>query len=136
MLNDIQSAQNAYCRSIEIRDELGQPSLSMEPAAGLVESYLQENELEKASQEVEKILGFLEGGGTLDGTDEPLRIYYACYTLLEKKQDLRSSQVLRKAMNVLESQASNFKQEDLRKRYIENIPWRRAIWDTAKSVLN
>jgi len=134
MLNDHPSAQTAYYNSAEIRNELGQPSLAMESIAGLVESYLQENELEKASQEAEKILVFLESGAALDGTDEPLRVYYACYLLLDKKQDPRSGHLLRTAMSVLEAQVSNFKDEDVRKRYIENIPWRRAIRDAVESI--
>jgi tetratricopeptide (TPR) repeat protein len=125
-------AQSAFLKSIEIRDDLGQLSLSMEPIAGLVETYLQANDLESAAREAEKILTFLESGSTLDGTEEPLRVYYACYQLLEKKQDLRSKQILRTAMILLEAQVSKFKDEIARKRYVENIPWRRALWDAAK----
>ncbi len=109
MLNDLGNAQTAYRRSIEIRNELGQPTLAMEPIAGMVMSYLQVNDLEKASQEAEKILGFLESGAALDGTDEPLRIYYACYLLLNEKQDPRSSQILQTARNMLDAQVSNLK---------------------------
>ena len=68
----------------------------------------------------------------MDGTDEPLRVYYACYLLLEKKQDPRSKEVLQTAMNLLEAQVSKFKDETARKRYIENIPWRREIRDAAQ----
>ena len=131
--NELQLAQIAYRRSIEIRYELGQPSLMMEPIAGLVETFLQANELESASREAEKILSLLESGLTLDGTEEPLRVYYACYQLLEKKQDPRAKHVLQTAINMLELQVSRFKDEIARKRYIENIPWRRAIWDAANA---
>ena len=130
--NEFHLAQEAYRKSIEIRNELDQPSLSMEPIAGLVETFLLSNDIESASREVDKILGFLEGGSALDGTDEPLRVYYACYLLLEKKQDPRSKEVLQTAMNLLEAQVSKFKDETARKRYIENIPWRREIRDAAQ----
>ena len=130
--NEFHLAQEAYRKSIEIRNELDQPSLSMEPIAGLVETFLVSNDFESASREVDRILGFLEGGSALDGTDEPLRVYYACYLLLEKKQDPRSNEILQTAMNLLEAQVSKFKDEPARKRYIENIPWRRAIRDAAQ----
>jgi len=136
LLNDIHSARDAYRKSIVIRDELGQTSLSMEPLAGLVESYLHENDLDSALQMAEKILSSLESGSNLDGTDEPLRVYHACYLALEKKRDPRSRQVLQVAMATLESQVSNFKDADARRRYIENIPWRRAIRDDAQSLLD
>jgi tetratricopeptide (TPR) repeat protein len=135
MLSDIESAQGAYRKSIEIRKELRQFSLSMEPIAGLAESYLRANDIEFAVNEIEKILSFLESETTLDGTDEPLRIYHTCYMVLEKKQDPRSRQVLQSAMNLLEAQASNFKDEPARRRYIENIPWHRAIRDMAQTYL-
>ena len=130
--NELPMAQAAYLKSIEIRDELGQPTLAMEPIAGLVETYLRANDLESSSREAEKILQFLESGSSLDGTEEPLRIYYACYLLLERKKDPRSKQILRTAINLLEAQVSRFRDDVARRRYIENIPWRRAIQDATR----
>ena len=93
---------------------------------------MQANDLEAASHEADKILKFLEGGSALDGTDEPLRVYYACYRLLDKKQDPRSRQILQDAMSLLDAQVSKFNDEITRERYIENIPWRRALRAEAK----
>ena len=134
--NELDMAQRAYRNSLEIRNELGQPSLSMEPIAGLVETFLLANDLESAAREAEKILTFLESGSTLDGTEEPLRVYYACYRLLEKRQDPRARQILQTAMKLLEAQVSVFNDDTARNRYIENIPWRRAIRDTAQLFQN
>lgn len=120
-------AQSAYTDSIEIRRNLDQPSLSMEPIAGLVEAYLAMNDLESASREAERILQFLDGGSTLEGTDEPLRVYHACCLLLKKKQDPRFQQVLQQAVTILEEQVSNFVDDEVRSRFVENNPWRRAI---------
>jgi tetratricopeptide (TPR) repeat protein len=133
--NEIQMAQAAYRKSTAIREELGQPALSMEPIAGLVETYLRANDLESASREAEKILQFLESGSSLEGTEEPLRIYYVCYLLLEKRQDPRSKQILRTAIKLLEAQVSRFRDESARRRFIENIPWRRAIQDATQTSL-
>src|SRR5258706_11726917 len=126
-------AQPAYHKSIEIRNEMGQLALSMEPLAGLVEMHLKANDLEAASNPAEKIMEFLQNGSPLDGTDEPLRVYFACYQFLEKKQDQRSRQLLRDAMQLLETQVSNFSDEISRERYIENIPWRRALREASHS---
>jgi len=127
--NELALAQAAYRKSIVIRNKLDQPSLAMEPIAGLVETYLRWDNLESAGREAEKVLQYLGSGSTLDGTDEPLRVYYACYLYLKKKKDSRSGQVLRAAKNLLEAQASKFNDHAARQRYIENIPWRRAIRD-------
>ena len=58
--NELEMAQSAYRSSLEIRDELGQPSLSMEPIAGLVETFLLANDLGSATREAEKILTFVK----------------------------------------------------------------------------
>lgn len=134
--NQLQFSREAYLKSIEIRQELRQPSLSMEPLAGLVETYLQADDLEAAAKEAETILSFLESGATLDGTDEPLRVYYVCYLLLEKKGDPRSKQILQTAMNLLEARVSKFTDEVTRRQYIENIPWRRALQSAAQVDLS
>jgi len=131
--DELEMAEMAYRKSLDIRMELGQPSLSMEPIAGLVEAYIQANDLESASREVEKILTFLESGSTLDGTDEPLRVYYTCYLFLDKNQDPRSQQILQTAIGLLEARFSKFSDDKARVRYIENIPWHHAIWDLAQT---
>jgi predicted ATPase len=133
MREDIENAQEAFRSSIEIRRELEQMSLAMEPIAGLVETYLQTSDLNSASLEAEKILKFLEGGESLDGTDEPLRVYYICYRFLEMQHDPRSKQILQKAKELLDVQVRNFSNDSDRRRYVENIPWRRAIWDAKQT---
>lgn len=135
LLRESAEARNAYLRSISIRDELDQPSLVMEPLAGLVEAALQMDDLESASRETNKILAYLAGGGSLDGTEEPLRIYYACYQLLINQKDPRAQQVLQTANQLLETQVSNFKDAQSRKLYVENFPWRRAIRDAYKDSI-
>ena len=120
-------AQKAYLKSIAIRNELGQPALSMEPIAGLIETALQINDLKAASQETEKILAYLDGGGSLDGTEEPLRVYYACYLSLTQQKDLRAKHVLQIANQLLETQVSKFKDEQSRILFVENFPWRKAL---------
>lgn len=127
LLRESAEAWDAYIKSIAIRDELNQPILALEPVAGLVEAALQMEDIELASQETEKILAYLDDGGSLDGTEEPLRIYYACYQFLVRQGDPRTRHVLQIANQLLETQVSNFKDVRSREMYVENFPWRRAI---------
>ena len=129
--DEFEQARHSYQISTEIRNELDQPSLSMEPLAGLVSVCMQMNDLESASLPAEKILKFLADGFTLEGTEYPLRVLYTCYLYLMRIKDLRSTQILKKAKDMLDAQASKFTDETDRKRYIENFSWRRAIWDAA-----
>jgi hypothetical protein len=97
---------------------------------------LQAGDFDSASEEAEKILNFLASGAALDGTDEPLRVYYVCYLLLKKKHDPRAQQILKTAIKLLEERVSKFGDETTRRQYIENIPWRRALQAAAQADLN
>ncbi len=133
---DYRRAESAYLKSIAIRSELSQPSLSMEPIAGLVQTYLGLDDVEAALRETEKILSFLESGITLDGVEEPLRVYYVCYLALQKINDPRTDMILKTARQLLETQTSKFRTAAERDRYIENVSWRRAIRDAASADQN
>jgi predicted ATPase len=134
LLNEFQNARQAYQRSVDIRNELDQPALSMEPLAGLVDIALRIDDLDTASREAEKIFAYLDRGGTLDGTDEPLRIFYTCYLFLKRQQDPRLIQVLQTANQLLETRSSRIQDEQARKMYIENVPWRHALKQAAKEI--
>jgi predicted ATPase len=129
-----EAARNAYRVSIQIRNELNQKGLSMEPLAGLAASYLEENNLAAAAEHIESILNFLAEGNTLEGAEEPIRVLHTCYLYLNRKGDPRAEQILQQAVHLLETQVSRLTEEAERKRYIENIRWRRAVWEAAYST--
>lgn len=131
LLNQLAEARRAYQASVAIRDELGQGALAMEPLAGLLEAALQMGEMQAAAHEAEKILAHLANSGTLEGTDEPLRVYYACYRFLEQRQDPRSPQFLQASIQMLEAQLSKFNDEQARIIYLESAPWRLALQQAA-----
>jgi ATP/maltotriose-dependent transcriptional regulator MalT len=134
LLDEQKQSHISFTHSIEIRENLNQPALSMEPIAGLVEAGLHAGDLESASQATERIMTHLDNGGNLNGADEPLRVYYVCYQLLQKKEDPRSTRVLQAAIQMLEAQLSKFKDEHLRQMYVENVPWRHAIQSAAQQL--
>jgi tetratricopeptide (TPR) repeat protein len=127
LIKEYEQAQQAYNASILIRNELGQPNMAMEPAAGLIETALARNDLPAAMRGAENILTHLVNGGTLEGTEEPLRIYFACYQALEKNKDPRSSDLLVKAVGMLNSRVSKLRDEESRRVFVEKVPWRLAI---------
>jgi tetratricopeptide (TPR) repeat protein len=133
LMENIEQARSSFQRSLEIRERLGQTTISMEPLAGLVEVGLHSGDLDFAAQHAEKILAHLEGGGRLHGTDDPLRVYYTCYRLLDKKQDPRATHVLQAGLQLLEEYLSKLKDAHARAMYIENVPWRLALWRSGKT---
>ena len=130
-LGDWAGAKESFQQSVFIRNALGQPGLAMEPLAGLIEVALRVNDLTTALAIAEKILGHFESGGTLEGTEEPLRIYLACVTALKQSNDPRAEAVLQAAAQFLKEQLSKIHSSDIRHSYVENVPWRRAIAEAA-----
>jgi tetratricopeptide (TPR) repeat protein len=120
-------AKTAFEQALNIRRDLSQAALAMEPIAGLIQVALQVKDISLAKSLMEEVMGYLSGGATLDVTEEPLRVYLACYQVLQQIDDPRSTQILATAQQLLETQVFKFKDEESRRAYIDHVPWRRAI---------
>jgi tetratricopeptide (TPR) repeat protein len=126
--DEFERAEQSFRESIAIRHELGQPGLETEPMAGLIQIYLQKGDPASASVEAQKIVSYLQtASAPLEGTEDPLRVYYACYEALESLEDPRAKEVLRAAAELLDQQVSRLRDENSRQMFIENVPWRKAI---------
>jgi tetratricopeptide (TPR) repeat protein len=123
-------ASEVYEQALALRRELGQPHLVMESLAGLARVSLAQNDLIQAQAQVEEILTHLESK-TLDGTDEPLRIYLTCYHVLRAAQDPRAQEILNTAHNLLQERAAKIGDEELRRSFLENVAVHREIVEGA-----
>jgi class 3 adenylate cyclase/tetratricopeptide (TPR) repeat protein len=124
---DLVRADETFRLSMQIREELGQPGMKTEPAAGLIQVLLLKAEHELALAETDKVFPLLQNGEALQGTEEPLRVYHACYLALEHAHDPRARTVLRSAAQLLETQVSKLGGDDAKRMFVENVPWRLAI---------
>ena len=131
MRGDPERAKESFSQSVAIRNELDQPSLAMEPLAGLIDVALAEDDFSSALIVAEKILAHFEGGGTLDGTEEPLRIYFSCFMALKENKDARADRMLQSASEFLKEHLAKIQNSDIRHSYMTNVPWRRAIAEEA-----
>jgi predicted ATPase/class 3 adenylate cyclase len=122
-----EDAKTAFENAVNIRRELGQPSLITEPIGGLIQVAIQMNNHAVAAKLMEELMSYLTEGAALDATEEPLRVYLACYKVLERMGDPRAIQILDKARQLLETQVSKINNEQSRRTFIKNVPWRRAI---------
>jgi tetratricopeptide (TPR) repeat protein len=125
-LDRLAEAANAYRQAMILRREFGQPHMAMEPLAGLARISLARNDLARAQTQVEEILDFLKDS-TLDGTDEPFRVYLACYRVLRANQDPRAQVLLTTAHSLLQDQAVTIEDEALRRLFLENVAAHREI---------
>ena len=125
----LEEARSAFARALEMRAEQNQPSLAKEPLAGLIRVALADHDPGLAIQYANEVMEYLSNGGTLDGAEEPLRIYLACFNALKTKHDPRCDDILAVARDLLNAQASRISVVSSRRRFIDNVPWRREIME-------
>jgi len=128
----VKAANEAYQSAVNIRIALEQPVLETEPLSGLARTYLALSDPVAAMQSIEKILAHLASGKSLDGTDEPARVYLNCYLALEANQDERSESLISAAYNLLITRADNIPEPAARQSFLENIPHNKeiiSIWE-------
>jgi len=117
----------SYQSALEIRRTLEQLSLAMEPLAGLARASLMHEDMPVAQEHVSEILAFLDEGGTLDGAEEPLRVWLTCYQVLAAIGDSRAVEILDETYALLQKRAAEIKDESLRHSFLENVPYHAKI---------
>jgi len=125
-LGHLSDATNAYRQALTLRHELGQPHMAMEPLAGMARVSITQNDLAQAQTHVEEIIDFLKDN-TLDGPEEPFRVYLTCYRVLHANQDLRAREILNTVHELLQEQAVRISGEELRRSFLENVVAHREI---------
>jgi tetratricopeptide (TPR) repeat protein len=129
-LGRLAEAAEAYQQAVALRHELKEHHLAMESLAGLAHVFLVQGDLPYARAQVEEILEALEAG-SLDRTNEPIRVYLTCFQVLEEAKDPRAQDVLEIGYELLQERAAKFGDEPLRRAFLENPPAHRvflAIW--------
>lgn len=120
-------AAAAYQLAVDSLRALDLPHVATEPLAGLARLALAQGNHANALEHVEQILTHLSGGGTLDGTNEPLRIFLTCYEVLHAAGDPRAVGVLETAYTMLQDQAAKITDDAMHRSFLENVPYHRAI---------
>lgn len=120
--NDYEAANNAYKSALEIRRILDQPNLASEPIAGQGRIALVEGDINAAIDHIDPLIYYLEQGGTLEGTDDPIRVYLTCFHILQQANDPRASLPLEAGYQLILTRATSIKNEVVRKNYVEKIP--------------
>lgn len=131
-LGDLAGAAAAHQQALAARRAAGEKTRALENLAGLGEIALAEGDLAQARQTVEEILAHL-ALAPVDGAEEPLRIYLACYRVLQASHDPRASGVLETAHRLLTERAAQISDAALRQSYLENAPVHRALAQAARA---
>jgi tetratricopeptide (TPR) repeat protein len=126
-LGQVGASLKAYQDALDIRRSLGQPNLATEPLAGLGRAALAAGDISTAQAHIQAILTHLDRAGTLDGTDEPMRVYLTCYQVLLAAGDPQAGKVLETAYNLLQERSAKISDVEMRRNFLENVPYHRQI---------
>ena len=126
-------AAQAFLKSIEIRTQINAPILAMEARSGLCDALLRSGNLVSAQSEAEELASYIDENKTLEGMEEPLRVFLSVINVFDETKNPRALIVLQYATQLLEAQVSKLRSEDTRRMFVENVPWRRTIQQLAKS---
>ena len=130
--NNYDAAEQAFLKSIEIRTQVGAPVLTMESRSGLCETYLKSGNQGAAKSEAGQIVEYIEKNRTLEGMEEPLRAFLSVINVFDETEDLRAEVVLQYAVQLLEAQVSKLHSEEARRKFVDDVSWRRRIRQLAK----
>lgn len=113
-----EEAEQAYQNALQIRRELNQKALATEPLEGKARLAMASGKPALARQYVDEILSILEETENLDGTDDPLQVYFTCYQVLMMGNDARARSLLETAHALLQTRASQIPDEIHRQRFL------------------
>lgn len=126
-------AESAYRAARSTWESLGDHSRAMEAVAGLARVALGRDNLDEALAHVETILAHLENSN-LEGADDPVRVYLACYDVLQAAADPRAPAILDAAGHLLQERAAKIGDPNLRLSFLENIPSHRQLRRLARPL--
>jgi len=129
------AAARAYQQAYNVRYEAGQSRVALESLAGLANVQLAQQHMDDARANVEVILEHL-ALHTLDGTIEPLRIYWTCYRILQAAADPRAADVLMQAHTRLHEHAEHLSDDTQWHSFLENVVVHREIVQAWKALVN
>ena len=132
-LGSLPEAAAAYEEAVDLRHRQGEHHREMESRAGLARVLLAQGKPAQAHSHVEAILSYLEDH-TLEGTDEPVRIYTTCYRVLQASEDPRAQEMLAAARKLFEARAAKIEDPALRESFAEDVPAHRDLIKTLTTV--
>jgi predicted ATPase/class 3 adenylate cyclase len=127
VLGDADAATELLAASRDLFDELEMPHLATEAMAVLAAAALARDDHDSALTTVQAILDRQAGGAGLEGTDEPLRIRFTCWQVMDALADARAADLLATAWHELSSQALRIGDAQRRQAFLEAVPIHRQI---------
>ena len=135
-LGELEEAAACYQASVALFREIGRITMPPEPIAGLARIALASGDVEAAMATVAEIVAHFDGGGSIDGTEDPLWIYLTCHEVLAAGGSPRAGEFLTLAHRLLGERAALLGDEE-RASFLANVPTNRAVvtaWAVARAA--
>jgi tetratricopeptide (TPR) repeat protein len=120
-------ARAAYREVETLCQRMDFPHWGVRARAGLARLALAQGDPEQALRHALAILDRIRIDPRLCGTYSPLRVYLACYRVLDTVRDRRAGEVLATAYDLLQAWARQIDDLELRRSFLENVPYHREI---------
>jgi tetratricopeptide (TPR) repeat protein len=135
-VGELDEAAACYQASLALFRDLGRSTMPPEPIAGLARVALAKGDLESAMARVAEIVAHFDGGGSIDGTEDPLWIHLTCHDVLAAANSPRAVEFLTIAHTLLSERASLLGDAE-RTSFLANVPTNRAVvaaWAAAQAA--
>ncbi|GAB4577639.1 MAG: adenylate/guanylate cyclase domain-containing protein [Anaerolineales bacterium] len=124
---NLEQAESHFHQALTLHREVGRPQYELEVLAALADIALLQQKIPLALTYVQAILPTLKQTPTLDGSEEPFRVYLACYHVLIAAGDPEASALLHQAYNLLMARSQRILDSEMRRKFLENNPWQMEI---------
>ncbi|NUM47850.1 MAG: tetratricopeptide repeat protein [Anaerolineales bacterium] len=128
---NLEQAEPYYQQALALHREVGRHQYEPEDLAALADIALLQQKHALAQEYVHLILPLLSQNPTLDGSEEPFRVYLTCYHTLTAVGDPEAPPLLRRAYELLLARSERILDTDMRRKFLENNPWHlevMALW--------
>ncbi len=131
-LGQFQAAISSLNLALKIRRELGVQALEIDTLAGLAQVSYKQNQTADAMNIVNQIVAWIGENGA-GGIELPVLVYLICYWVMKKAADEgllpmgEAQSVLQSGYTLMQDHAMQIKDPDLRKQFIENVPYNRLL---------
>lgn len=126
-------AEKAYRQALHLREQIGFTILSLESCAGLARVALARGDANTAAAWIEPIARHLLNA-TLEGPEEPLRVYWTVYQVMRSTNDPRQTLVLQHGVALIHERAEHISDADGRRLYLNQVEAHRKLLQASTSM--
>ena len=130
-LGDLVGADASYREGLALYRQVGREMMAMECLTGLARVARSAGHDKAAVDAIGEVVGYLDGGGTVDGTEDPIGIHLACHELLGEA-GLDGERFLRDGHALLMKRAEPLGPDD-REGFLHRVPSHLALLEAFES---